>query len=509
MLSTSKSSVTMPNESTPQRHTFTNPLAGITLGDPFVLRHRGEFYLYGTNDGAPLPDGRVVPVFRSRNLIDWEPLGGALVPHEPTAEHWAPEVLAWNGRYYMVVSFGDVVEHGHALWVAVADHPAGPFELRSRVSGQDERFSIDGAWLLDDDGKLYLFRCVDFIQEDDLPHGTGIVVQPMCDPLTPAGPASTVLRASASWHLFERERTMPLYESRRFAEWTTIEGPAPVRRGERYYCGYSGGNYTGAYGTGEAVAQAPLGPYHDLRGLEGPIFGGVPGLIEGPGHFSVVQPDLIHDWIALHGRSPHEAVRRVWLCPASWGTAGVAIGELSDQPQPAPSLPTERFFFGGTAAMATPGWSIERGDWRSDLDGLWHAAEKEGLIWRDGLKLTGDWAVEVYVRFPGHERSRGGVVLDSVNRCSVVVEQQPGRAVYQDYHGRMATMALPCLGDESFNLHAFHPIVLRSQSGRVEARLDQVVLFSWAGLTPGCWRLGFVAEGHVVFDAVSISLAGL
>ena len=139
----------------------------------------------------------MVPVFRSGNLIDWEPLGGALVPHDPTAEHWAPEVLAWNGRFYMVVSFGDVVKHGHALWVAVADPPAGPFELRSRISGQDERFSIDGAWLLDDDGKLYLFRCVDFIEEDDPPHGTGIVVQPMRDPLTPAGPASTVLRAGA------------------------------------------------------------------------------------------------------------------------------------------------------------------------------------------------------------------------------------------------------------------------------------------------------------------------
>ena len=44
---------------------FTNPLAGVVLGDPFVLRHRGAFYLYGTNDGPPLPDGRVIPVFRS------------------------------------------------------------------------------------------------------------------------------------------------------------------------------------------------------------------------------------------------------------------------------------------------------------------------------------------------------------------------------------------------------------------------------------------------------------
>jgi hypothetical protein len=87
------------------------------------------------------------------------------------------------------------------------------------------------------------------------------------------------------------------------------------------------------------------------------------------------------------------------------------------------------------------------------------------------------------------------------------MEQHPDRAVYQDHHGRVMTTPLPSLGDESFDLHAFHPIVLRCRSGRVEARLDRVVLFSWADLAPGRWRLGLVAEGHAVFDAVSISLA--
>ena len=86
---------------------FTNPL-DVTLGDPFVLKHRGWFYLYGTNDGPPLSDGREIPVFRSDDLVRWEPLGGALEPLEPGTDHWAPEVLYWNGRFFMVVSFGDV-----------------------------------------------------------------------------------------------------------------------------------------------------------------------------------------------------------------------------------------------------------------------------------------------------------------------------------------------------------------------------------------------------------------
>src|SRR5438094_987202 len=95
--------------------TFTNPLSGVALGDPFVLRHRGRFYPYGTTDGPPLPDGRAIPVFRSDDLLHWTPLGGALVPDDPGVDHWAPEVLAWNGRFYMAVSFGDVEQRGHAL----------------------------------------------------------------------------------------------------------------------------------------------------------------------------------------------------------------------------------------------------------------------------------------------------------------------------------------------------------------------------------------------------------
>src|SRR4051812_43256340 len=169
---------------------FSNPLPGPALGDPFVLRHRGRFYLYGTNDGPPLPDGRVIPVFRSDDLIRWEPLGGALEPSDPAADHWAPEVLAWNGKFFMVVSFGDVDRNGHALWVAEADRPEGPFTLVRRVSDPSEKFSIDGSYLLDDDGSLYLFRCLGFVER--APFGTGIVVQKMSDPATPSGPVHTV-----------------------------------------------------------------------------------------------------------------------------------------------------------------------------------------------------------------------------------------------------------------------------------------------------------------------------
>jgi hypothetical protein len=484
--------------------TFHNPIAGVALGDPFVLRWRGRFYLYGTNDGPPLADGRAIPVYRSDDLLHWEALGGALEPSEPESDHWAPEVLAFGGRFWMVVSFGDVERRGHALWVAVADRPEGPFRLRKRISAEDERFSIDGSWLLDDDGRLYLFRCLDFVGEADPPSGTGIVVQPMRDPLTPSGPPATVLRAHSPWQVFERNRVMPLYDGRTFAEWTTIEGPAPVRRGGRYYCGYSGGNYGRAYGTGEAVGDGPLGPYRDLRGAEGPIFGTTPGLVEGPGHFSVVRPDLVHDWIVLHGRTPGESSRRVWLCPVEWGDEGVTIGPLTDRPQPAPPLPRELSRFDGPAGSRPAGWTIDGGGWRLDGDGLrQHDARGEGAVWRDGLVLGDTWVVETYVRLPEpKEESRGGIVAVSPRGELRVEFRREGIVVTGADRGSVAR-PWPSLGDERSDPAAYRPIEVRAAKGRAEVSADGVVVAADVSCPPGPVRLGLAARGIVAFDAVA------
>lgn len=483
--------------------TFRNPIQGVALGDPFVLRWRGRFYLYGTNDGPPLADGRVIPIYRSDDLVHWEPLGGALEPSEPTSDHWAPEVLAFGGKFWMVVSFGDVDRRGHALWVAVADRPEGPFRLRTRISGDGEKFSIDGSWLLDDDGRLYLYRCLDFVGEGDPPSGTGIVVQPMRDPLTPAGPPATVLRAHAPWQLFERDRLMPLYEGRRFAEWTTIEGPAPVKRDGRYYCGYSGGNYAGAYGTGEAVADSPLGPYRDLRGAAGPIFGTTPGLVEGPGHFSVIRPDLVHDWIVLHGRTPGEPVRRVWLCRAEWGEDGVTIGALTDRPQPVPPLPGDVSRFDGPAGGRPGGWSADGGDWRLDGDGLrQYDPVLEGYVWREGLDLRGNWAIEAFARLPEGAEGRGGIVVRSPSGESRV-EVDRGGIVVTAADARATSRPWPTLDDVSGDPSAYRPIEIRASGGRGEIRVDGVLVASDVDLPGGTARLGLVARGVAGFDAVS------
>ncbi len=490
--------------------TFANPIPDPAIGDPFVLRWRGRFYLYGTNDGPPLEDGRQIPVFVSDDLLHWEPLGGALIPSDPHADHWAPEVLAWNGKFFMMVSFGDVDRTGHALWVAVADRPEGPFTLESRVSDPSEKFSIDGSWLVDDDGSLYLFRCLDFVEE--APFGTGIVVQPMKDPFTPIGPPRTVLRAHSPWQVYETNRTMALYEGKTFEAWTTIEGPAPVKRNGRYYCGYSGGNYTGAYGTGEAVADHPLGPYTDLRGREGPIFATTPGLVEGPGHFSVIQPDGLHDWIVLHGRRPGEHVRRVWLCPANWGPDGVTIGPLTDREQPAPPLPKTLLRFDGSGLE---GMTIESGIWSPECGCLEHKrGESEGIAWVGPWIDGPDAVVSAYFRHPEMHPSSAGVLLRGDSRSGeltvfVTVDQDDNRAgvcLVCDRQSGPKFLSTPSLGGLPFDPSAFHQLSIHIRGGLAEVRLDGVVVAT-DRVVPKAARFGLRAYGSAEFDAVSVTVA--
>ena len=81
---------------------YTNPVGGdIRMGDPFVLRHDGRYYLYGTTAS----DG--FRCWTSANLMNWEALGQA---YRRTWESWggktfwAPEVVRYRGKFYMVFS---------------------------------------------------------------------------------------------------------------------------------------------------------------------------------------------------------------------------------------------------------------------------------------------------------------------------------------------------------------------------------------------------------------------
>src|SRR6476659_2704200 len=75
-------------------HAYVNPVYSGSMPDPSVIRHNGVYYAFGTTNNERTRDGRVFTVLRSRDLVNWQRLGGALLPPSSAeaVQYWAPEV---------------------------------------------------------------------------------------------------------------------------------------------------------------------------------------------------------------------------------------------------------------------------------------------------------------------------------------------------------------------------------------------------------------------------------
>jgi beta-xylosidase len=314
--------------------TYTNPVSSIYFADPFVLRIGSGYWAYGT---APADGGgREFPVLHSTDLVHWSPAGHALDPAPASRghNHWAPEVAAKDGRFYLFYSASPVgADEHHRLRVAVADSPQGPFRDSGNLLLPGVGFSIDAHPFCDPrSGKWFLFFATDYT--DDEPHGTGLAVAPLSDDLlrVTARPR-LVVRASCPWHVYERNRD---YKGRVWDAWHCIEGPFVVFHDGRYYCLYSGGAWHSAnYGVGFAVADDPQGPWKDDFAPHGPtVLKGVAGEVIGPGHNSVVLgPNDRTQFMVYHAWDVGRSARRMCIDPLLWSPQGPKCDGPSTAPR--------------------------------------------------------------------------------------------------------------------------------------------------------------------------------
>jgi GH43 family beta-xylosidase len=318
--------------------TYANPVYPHPFPDPFVLKHRGEYWGYCT---GLQPDGRAFGVIHSPDLFDWRPLAGALAPL-PDAHpfYWAPEVSYFDGRFYLYYSVGN--EERMEIRVAVADHPAGPF-LDSGRRLTAEPFAIDAHVFAAADGSRWLFYATDFLDSSHV--GTGTVRDRLLDPFALEGNPHPVTLPRHDWHVYHPHRP-----EKGGVRWHTVEGPFVLQRKGLLYEMFSGGNWQNpTYGVSYATARDLLAPGEWRQAADGervlPILRSG-GEVAGPGHNSVVRgPDnrqlycVYHRWSA-DLKDPLAEGRVLAIDPLDWAGERMLILGPTTTPQPGPDPPT-------------------------------------------------------------------------------------------------------------------------------------------------------------------------
>ncbi|MHB8128801.1 MAG: family 43 glycosylhydrolase [Mobilitalea sp.] len=266
---------------------YRNPIAkNGDFADPFIIKYNGTYYLYCTN-----PD---VKCWSSKDLLSWIDEGTVIPPEVfGTLVPFAPEVVYWNGYFYMYTS-----PSGFGHYVLRSENPTGPFYKISENIGH----SIDGSVFIDDDDQWY------FYWADD----EGIKACKMKDPVS----------------LGETCLTEAFMEG-----WT--EGPFIVKRDDRYYLTYTGNHYLSAgYRVNYAVSENPLfgfRPYED-----NPILVNTEGTGVGLGHScTIIGPDLATYFIVYHNLN-QDASRDLNIDRLGWtGDQMVVFGPTqADMPAP-------------------------------------------------------------------------------------------------------------------------------------------------------------------------------
>lgn len=225
------------------------------IGDPYILKYNGYYYLYcSTRDSET-----GVKCWSSKNLQNWT-YEGLCCTEAITHGAYAPEVIYYNGKFYMYTS-----PAGNGHFILQSDNPTGPFLTVTGNLGH----SIDGSVYKSDAGQLYFYHSGD----------DGIHSHNMASPTTIG--SDNVLGST------------------RMNGWT--EGPSVIKRNGKYYMIYTGNHVISkGYRINLAVSNSP-GSSYVAQDNQNPVILSTEGSQIGLGHGSLLSgPDLDSHYIVYH-----------------------------------------------------------------------------------------------------------------------------------------------------------------------------------------------------------------
>lgn len=130
-----------------------------TVGDPYVLKYNGLYYLYVSCSVRFVKIG--IPCWTSTNMIDWTfrswvygdgtDMGNYDKDGNITYNAYAPEVIYYKGWFYLCESV-----NGQGHYIFRSSTPDGKFEVCSDNLG----LGIDGDFYVSSNGDLYLFSAI-------------------------------------------------------------------------------------------------------------------------------------------------------------------------------------------------------------------------------------------------------------------------------------------------------------------------------------------------------------
>jgi len=311
---------------------YVNPLVIEEAGwiaDPTVIRFQDKYYLYLTGGVSPGAFSGAV-VWSSGDLVRWEHHKVAIPEGR---EVGAPAAFEYDGYIYLT---------GNDIGLFRSRDPLGPFEYfgdlvnengqrleRALCKGCEDGGVFDPAFLVDDDGRVYLYYAGG---------GTDGVYGVALDPTDLRkllGPAKHFFRFETT-HIWERYGNWNEY-----SEQSWIEGPWMTKHNGIYYLQYAApGTDWKTYAVGVYTSKNPLGPFTYYEGS--PILRHRGGLINGSSHHSVVEgPDgnLWAIYTLLYRNWNREVERRIGMDPVGFDEHGnMFIKGPSETPEWAPGV---------------------------------------------------------------------------------------------------------------------------------------------------------------------------
>ena len=429
------------------------PLPGLqnrSLGDPYIMKYRGYFYLYVS------ADNRNIYCWRTKDLVEWsEPY--ICCTDETTAVAYAPEVIYWNGLFYMCTS-----PRGGGHYLLTSESPTGPFVHQTGNLGRD----IDGSMFIDDDGMRYFYHA----------HHGGIRGCTMPEPLTLGDDIDLHCGMCGQW----------------------TEGPCVFKRNGLYYLLYTGNHVlTNGYRIDYAISgTSPLAGFHPQSEQNPILVDAETPMHKALGHGTAfVGPDLDTYFFCYHNLQDNKTRRLLNFERIAWNGDRLMMTGPTDWEQDKPLVAAADYFERDTIGQQ---WTFAKG-------GKWSIVDRDLLR---QSKVRGrhtaifqtmpynDYTAEFTLRSATGLTGRCGALFSYVDRQNyslAVINVAERKFEILSYAGGVIVLHECCDLPREFDPRCWHSIRIEKKDNCLKVFIDgmckvQLTTFTYGG------RVGYVTQ---------------